>query len=62
MGQLWTVGDLAIVGVAPEPGSVNNPGWCLNAVVPWNGVARAIRKLGPGERDAQVLASYGCTP
>jgi hypothetical protein len=57
----WQVGDRAVVGVAPEAGSVNNPGWCLEGVAPWDGVARAMRKLAPSETEAQALSAYGCT-
>ena len=56
----FAAGDLVMVGVAPEPGSVKNPGWCLDDVAPWDGVARAIRRVAPGENEAQLLAKFGC--
>ena len=58
----FAAGDLIMVGVAPEPGSVNNPGWCLDDVAPWDGVARAIRRVAPGENETQLLAKFGCIP
>jgi len=57
----WQVGDLALVGVAPEPGAITNPGWCIEGLT-WNGVARAVRKLGEGETPGGVLSRYACAP
>ncbi len=59
---VWAVGNRAVLGVAPEAGSVKDDrGWCLEGVAPWSGVARAMRKLAPGENEAQALSAYGCT-
>lgn len=57
----WAVGDRVIVGVEPKPGSVNNPGWCLDDVASWDGVARAMRALMPSESEEAALSRYGCT-
>lgn len=57
----WVAGDRVVVGVEPESGSVKNPGWCLDDVASWTGVARAMRKLAPGERETEALSRYGCT-
>ncbi|MFO0666052.1 MAG: hypothetical protein U0174_19020 [Polyangiaceae bacterium] len=59
----YVVGDRVVVGVAPESGSSEfTTVWCLEDIKPWDGVARAIRKVQPGETDAQVLAKYICSP
>lgn len=59
----WNKGDRVVVGVAPEPGATEyETVWCLQEIKPWDGVARAIRKLEPSETDAQVLARYSCVP
>lgn len=57
----WQVGDVFAIGVAPEPGKTENPGWCIDGLE-WDGVARAVRKLDDGETTAAALARYGCTP
>lgn len=59
MSSVWTVGERVIVGVAPEAGSMTNPGWCLD-LAPWTGVARAVRRLDPDEPAEKVLLGYGC--
>jgi hypothetical protein len=61
-GETWAVGDRAVVGVAPEAGSVKDPGWCLEGVAAWDGVARAIWKLAPGANESEILSSFDCAP
>lgn len=57
----WQVGDLAMVGVDPTPGSImDTGGWCLESVKPWDGVARAVEKLAPAVSPRDALAGYGC--
>ena len=59
----WQKGDRAVVGVDPTAGSIPSPtGWCLDAVKPWNGVARAVRKLDPSETVEAALGRYACVP
>ncbi len=58
----WQKGDRAVIGVDPASGSAKNPAWCLDSLAPWDGSARAVRKLAATETTTSALNRYGCSP
>ena len=58
----WQKGDRAVIGVDPASGSAKNLGWCLDSLAPWDGSARAVRKLAANETTTSALNRYGCSP